>query len=226
MRQADKSLQDLKICTSLLDQIIAVKESRGWTKMSYEYVHKIYSSTLASSQLAELVENSDELVTKESDVTCTTICEFLSSEFARKFFKEDQDIRFKVLDPEYSKQMFLFSTNALKGKDPETLSMRWNRVEPNSTEQSTTENAPRLHFALEREWDGNFSLLPISWCGMPSFDETMKFWNWGYITFYPSSIKVGDHVIVHVGSGRLPSNYDIHSIGNADRCRIVAYLIR
>ena len=224
MRQADKSLQDLKICSSLLDQIIAVKESRGWTKMSYEYVHKIYSSTLASSQLAELVENSDELVTKESDVTCTTICEFLSSEFAQKFFKEDQDIRFKVLDPEYSKQMFLFSTNALKGKDPETLSMRWNRVEADSTEHSTTDTVPRLHFVLEKELAGNISLLPISWCGMPSFDETMKFWNWGYIRFHSEKIEEDGYAIV--GSGGMASKYFDHSIADTARCRLVAYVVK
>ena len=83
-----------------------------------------------------------------------------------------------------------------------------------------------FRFEAEKEQAGDkcFKIVPISWCGKPSYDVTTKSWSWGYIEFYRGFSTTEDCVIV--GSGGMLSNYETtHTIGKTDICRLVAYVI-
>ena len=40
---------------------------------------------------------------------------------------------------------------------------------------------PNLHFVLEYGKPGSFTqIFPISWCGYPTHNKEMNYWEWGY----------------------------------------------
>ena len=221
LRQA-KHVPDLEITSSIIDRIIAVKERRGWGNMAYDYVDKIFSSSHGHSKLAELVKESDKVVTKTDELNKSIkICEYNNcTEFVQNVFQKDGEVRFRVPYPEFAvQQKFVLSINVMEKNDPETFYMKWNSLR--DVDDSTT--LPNLHFALERSNGPDFKTLPISWCGKPSCDMTKKFWNWGYIRFHSNYDINEDDALV--GSGGLSTRYIAHPIGDSTRCRLVAYNI-
>ena len=224
LRQADH-VPDLEIASSIIDRIIAVKESRGWGNMAYDYVDKIFSSSHGHSKLAELVKESEKLVTKTDELNKSIkICEYNNcTEFAQNVFQKDGDVRFRVPYPELAEQKFMLSINSMEKNDPDTFCMAWNSLR-DIDDQS---NVPKFHFAFERHWDdeNKFKTLPISWCGKPSCDMTKEFWNWGYIRFHSNSNVTLSKDSALVGSGGLSTSYLKHVFVDTvnDRCRLVAY---
>jgi len=211
---------DVKISSWIVNKIVAVKERRGWSKMYYDYVN-IVKSTLNASKLAELVQNSEQLVTKSDKLNVSFICELSGAEFVQNMFLKDGDFRFQVSHPDLAEHKFMLSVNSMEKNDPDTFCMKWNSLEVIEDRSIV----PKLHFALQRhDEDKQFKTLPISWCGKPSCDMAKEFWNWGYITFHTNYKLKEDNALV--GSGGLNSRYLRNVVDDDTRCRVVAYVIK
>ena len=200
---------------SLLSDMIAVKQERNWDKVNFAYLDKLFRDCV-TERLINLLKSCDELVSNEN-ISKIAISDYLSpDDFVKKIFMENSSFTIPLSETRYADNRFvLATTEPMKGGDTDTFSMKYG---PLDSDQGHSSGLPNLHFAIE--WDRNIvqrtsltSLLPITWCGKPTYDKMWKRWKWGNIYFYEVGIERP-----FVLDARFEINED-------DRCRLVAFLL-
>ena len=161
--------------------LVEIKEQKGWQNIEEKYVNNLFLNKYStqSSEFFVSLKNCDKLVSKRSKTLHTFSKEFKSTdEFVQEVFEKDNHIAFRLDDPEYADLSLTLFTTSTKDSDHDSFSMKWTAFS-----EKTRNKVFKLHFALERWKDGKWIILPITWCGKPTYGPIRKTWNWGYIWF-------------------------------------------
>ena len=205
---------------SLLTDMIAVKQEREWDKVNFEYVDKLYRDE-DTGGLIDLLKACDTLVSNEI-ISKVVITDFLSSDdFVKKIFIQNSAFNIPISEMKYGNQQFVLTTTAMKGGDTDTFSIKYSLLD---LDQGHFPGLPKLHFAIE--WHSLFdqtSLLPLTWCGKPTYDKTETQLKWGNISFPVTERSELDLIPSSGEPFELEERFTI--IKDHDRCRLVAFLL-
>ena len=199
---------------SLISDMIAVKQERNWDKVNFEYLDKLFRVD-ETGELIDLLKACDELVSNEN-ISKVTITDYLSpDDFAEKIFMQNSAFNIPVSETKYADKQFVLTTTAIKGGDTDIFSMEYGLF---NSDQRHFPGLPKLHFGIE--WERPFyqttSLLPLTWCGKPTYDKKEKLWNWGNIYFYITDESRRSNPFVLDAKFGIDENH---------RCRLVAFLL-
>ena len=199
--------------------MIAVKQERKWDKVNFEYLDKLYRDD-ETGELIDLLKACDELVSNEN-ISKVTITDYLSpDDFVKKIFMQNSAFNIPISETKYGNQQFVLTTTAIKGGDTDTFSMEYSLLNP---DQGHSSGLPNLHFAIEViDEDGSQSLLPLTWCGKPTYDKLGKRLNWGNIDFYVTERSEFDLIPSSGGPFEYIVRFDIDE---DDRCQLIAFLL-
>ena len=211
---------DFTLPESLISDMIAVKQERKWDKVNFEYLDKMYRD-YETGELIDLLKACDELVSNEN-ISKIVISDYLSSDdFVKRVFMENSSFTIPLSETKYTDKRFVLTTNAIKGGDPDTFSMKYGLLD---SDQRHSPGLPNLHFAIE--WDNKVdqttSLLPLTWCGKPAYDKKRKRLKWGNIYF---SVTERSELDLIPSSGEPFELEEKIVINEDDRCRLVAFLL-
>ena len=172
----------------IFNKLIAIKDKNGWEKIDYEYVNRLFvhSDNVKGKDFFGFLRDCNRLVSKRhGKFFASSNSEYSSPDaFIREIFEKDNENVFHVDNPEYSGTCFILSSTSMKGNDPSTFSMKWGALseKPNMV-------MPRVHFALERWKDDQWSVIPITWCSRPVCERTRRVWHWGPM-WIGNSVKI------------------------------------
>ena len=205
---------------SLLQGIVDLREKHGWEMLVFEYVDELYSER-DTSHLIRHLKSCDELVSKGREKTKVIFFDYLSPiDFVKNMFMKDNSFNFQLSDTKYADQQFVLTTNAVKGEDPDTFSMKYNLLH---SDRKHLPDMPKLHFAIERSdsLNSKSKIFPISWCGKPTCVKAENYWYWGYIRFPCSELEMIDGC-ERTGALKLMEHI---SVAATSKCRLVAFVI-
>ena len=206
----------------LIEDLWEIKDMYGWEKIDYEYVNRLFvhSASAECKCFVERLRNCSSLVSKRHDKFYASSSSEYSSPnaFIREIFDKDNEILFHVENPEYSDISFILSSTPMKGNDPNTFSLKWGALSrrPNFV-------VPKVHFALERWKDDQWSIIPITWCSKPVCESTRRVWHWGPIWFG----NIGENVFHKLIKGDEKLVNWKPSIGSFEECkyRFVLFIV-
>ena len=201
------ALIDLK-CTfknDIIDKIKRHKTERGWSKLDYEYIDRFYENTAQVSRFYQLVKNCEELVHKPVDnSTLVTIHEYTGTQFLQEVIFKHKTFVFQLPTGKFAEKQFVFLIKPVENTKPRSFAMSYyaadsifNYSKPGKEDKY---QLPNLHFALELSKSRlRLGLMPIMWCGNPTHNRTMNYWEWGYMRSCPTrpdDVIVGNNTYV------------------------------
>ena len=164
----------------ILQKTIEMKDKFGWGKISKQYALNLMKDPDTGPFLS-LIQECDELVHPTGDRS-NVLCEYSCEVFVRELFCKNNTFKFQIPGEDYSHHEFVLYTTAMRQDDPDSFDMQWGLLDTDVEVNSKT--LPNLHFALEKCEDDEWEILPISWCGKPTFDKSTETLEWGYIRFH------------------------------------------
>ena len=174
------------IKSSFVEKISNVARQHGWSPTCSVYVKELYNDNGATEEFVKTIQTCDGLVRDRGNSPYVTIFEYSPQRFIEELFCKDNIFKFQIPGDLFSKKEFVLFTTGVKGDNFNSFDLRWGMR--NDGLSSTAPDLPKLHFALAAIFKfGGGSLnrvLPISWCGKPTCDESRTYWNWGYIKFH------------------------------------------
>ena len=193
-----------------------MRGKQDWAKLDYEYIDCIYETKQTSGFLSEL-KLCDKLVTSKKFSSKIIFFDFVAPDgFVEAVFLQNSCFKFQIPDPGYAGQQFVLKTTAMIGDNPDTFHMKYGLLNPKCNQL-----CPKLHFALEAKFGSSSRILPISWNGKPTCDETKTYWNWGYIKFHNWELNRLD---MKYGSASPRNIKHFISILEDSQCRLIAFV--
>ena len=207
---------------SLISDMIAVKQERYWDKVNFEYLDKLFRDD-EIEKFIDLIKACDDLVSNET-ISKVEITDYLSTDdIVKKIFMQNSAFNIPISEMKYGNQQFVNLTNtAIKGGDQDTFRMEYSLLNP---DQGHSLGLPNLHFAIELiEVDGSQNLLPLTWCGKPTYDKIRKQLNWGIIVFHVTERSEFD--LIPSSRSWSPLEYIVRfDLYEDNRCQLIAFLL-
>ena len=181
--------------SNIVNKISDLKSERGWCKMDNFYINNIFDSShfKQATKFLGLVKNCENLVHEEKESsTYTIIHEYTGNQFLPEIIFKDNAFMFRLLNGEHPGKQLVFLSKSMRNHNPKSFSMSYYAADTflNHSQPGMIENCPlpNLHFALQTNLinDKPFKIFPISWCGYPTHNKEMNYWEWGYMRSSPT----------------------------------------
>ena len=207
------------VTSNIVQRIMDIKDQRGWCKINKNYVVNLETDNYTTNFM-NMVTKSDQLVYATECDSSTPIFEYSSADFVKEIFCKNNIFKFRIPGQTFVDKEFVLSTTAMKGEEPDSFDLQWGVFD--DTTDSNFNSLPDLHFALERWKNNKWNILPLTWCGKPTCDETKTFWDWGYIKFHNQTIS-SDNMLVGEDGGTKWKYYKDNKEG---KLRLVFFFVK
>ena len=186
----------------LINRMVSLKSKRGWSKLDHTYIETFHHNTNCNKSYNEFwkrVKECKELVDEEAkQSTYTLIHEYTGTQFLQEFVFKDKTIVFELPNSEFAGKTFIFLLKPMRDSNPQSFSMSFYPADVilNQSESGKEDDRrlPNLHFVLEYDKPEFLTqILPISWCGYPTHNKEMNYWEWGY--FRSSDTRPDDMIV-------------------------------
>ncbi|KAL5259477.1 hypothetical protein ACHWQZ_G009800 [Mnemiopsis leidyi] len=211
--------KSIKSYYEFVEKITNVAKQRGWSTIDRKYaealIHHSYTQDFLHAILA-----CDDLVSKDSNAQFVKVFEYSRSRFGSTLFLQDNIFKFQIPGEFYLGLTFVLLTSSVESS-PDCFDLRWGLFDAPPGCNVTC--LPMLHFFLvelddEGEWK---CILPITWCGQPTCDDTDGLWNWGYVKLHQ---KNKGNMIKLVGNAKGYVDWRCyHRVGVNSRLRMVVF---
>ena len=133
------------------------------------------------------------------------IHEYTGTQFLQEVIFKHNGFMFQLPNSKFDGKKFVFLIKPMENAKPESFSMSYyaadaifQHSQPGKGDEC---HLPNLHFALEITTSGSRRpmILPILWCGNPTHNRAMNFWEWGYMRTSPTrpdDVIVGNETYV------------------------------
>ena len=164
------------------EKIAKLARERGWSLIDRKYAELLIHHSYNQDFLHAILK-CDGLVSKDSNAEFVTVFEYSRTKFVTTLLLQNNIFKFQIPGEFYAGLTFVLLTSSLDST-PDCFDLRWGLF--NAPPGYNLTCLPKLHFVLvELDEEGEWKhVLPISWCGQPTSDNTNSFWNWGYVKLH------------------------------------------